>query len=1033
MTDEDSDSCSLYSLDSIEAPVVSSSPMSDGVCFEIIEIEKSPNQSLLLRSNNSKPVSEGSSGLKCWYTNATSLTSEKLDELRAECVDTAYDVRFVTETWFNDQSVINIEGYDCFRRDRSNKRGGGVCIYTSSSGSFNFREINDVQLNSRDIEQVWCVADSGKELILLGCIYRPKIIRNNIGEVGSLDEHRKRDMEINKSIYRANSLVRKGTYQGMLLVGDFNFTELFWNENESKILTEAEGPVEFINCLNKCFLTQNVFFKTFQQELSRLTNILDLVITEAQERVEDLKAGSVLGGKDHGHLSISWTYKTKGKDLVFGDKFRKTKFNYKRGDYAGMNVHFGSMNWESIFEGMKVGECYRVFLEKYVEACELFIPKINAESKRRVRSPWLSKELKLMMRIKNEKWCKFVSGGRKSDKLNNEYKEQCRVVKQTMNKNISEYEFILARNYAKNPKALYGYMKSKQRVCERIGSLNRKDGSSTTDKVEIAELLNEQFESVFTVDEGDAQEFGKRTEFTCNGDGIINRQDILVRLNKLNCEKAPGGDGVTQRVLMNCSEKFSVVLEVIFNRAMEDGDVPVEWREANIYPLFKRGSKLQASNYRPVSLTSVCCKVMEGIVRDNITIHLNRHNLISARQHGFVHQKACVTNLLECQHKVSAGMGANKPMDVLYTDFEKAFDKVSHRKLMIKLEAYGIGGKLLKWIKSFLTDRRQKVVMGTAVSKWRVITSGVPQGSVLGPLLFVIYINDLPDRIINVFEMYADDSKVIAGVEDETDTSLQVDINEIKNWCTRWSMSLNSGKCKIMHFGKQNPRKSYYIEGVEGKVWLETTEVEKDLGVMISSDGRNSKQVEAAVSKANRALGRMRKTFKYFNIKLFKTLYPAFVRTHLEFASAVWNSMSRKDINKLEGIQKRATKMVIELRGLEYEERLRVLGMTSLETRRKRGDLLQIYKIKKGFEKVELDMDTRGTGGVSRRHNSQIIRDKHVNTPMRDNFLLNRNATTWNMLPSEIAEADTVNQFKARLDKHMSTETWRRSVYRNGI
>jgi hypothetical protein len=130
----------------------------------------------------------------------------------------------------------------------------------------------------------------------------------------------------------------------------------------------------------------------------------------------------------------------------------------------------------------------------------------------------------------------------------------------------------------------------------------------------------------------------------------------------------------------------------------------------------------------------------------------------------------------------------------------------------------------------------------------------------------------------------------------------------------------------------------------------------------------------------------MRKTFKYFNIQLFKVLYPAFVRTHLEFASAVWNSMTRREINRLEGIQKRATKMVIELRGLVYEDR---------------------------------------------RHNKQIIKEKHVNTPMRDGFLLNRNATTWNMLPSEIAEADTVNQFKARLDKHMTSETWRGSVYRN--
>ena len=212
---------------------------------------------------------------------------------------------------------------------------------------------------------------------------------------------------------------------------------------------------------------------------------------------------------------------------------------------------------------------------------------------------------------------------------------------------------------------------------------------------------------------------------------------------------------------------------------------------------------------------------------------------------------------------------------------------------------------------------------------------------------------------------------------------------------------------------------------------MQESEVEKDLGIMVSSDGKHGKQVEAAVSKANSALGRMRKTFKFFNIELFKQLYPAFVRTHLEFASAVWNSMTRSEINKVEGIQKRATKMVIELRGLEYEDRLRELGITDLETRRKRGDLLQIYKIKKGFELVDLDIrENEGVSeGISRRHNSQITREKQGGT-MRDKFLLNRTATTWNFLPSEIAETDTVNQFKAKIDRHMKSETWRRSVYR---
>ena len=175
----------------------------------------------------------------------------------------------------------------------------------------------------------------------------------------------------------------------------------------------------------------------------------------------------------------------------------------------------------------------------------------------------------------------------------------------------------------------------------------------------------------------------------------------------------------------------------------------------------------------------------------------------------------------------------------------------------------------------------------------------------------------------------------------------------------------------------------------------------------------------------------MRKTFKFFNIKLFKIICPTFIRTHLEFASSVWNSMTKGDIKKIEGIQKRATKMVIELRGMEYEERLEALGLTTLDIRRKRGDMIQIYKIMKGVETVGINMEPdKSYKNIERRHRHQISRDKFVNTPMRDGFLPNRSATTWNLLPPEIAEAETVNSFKARIDRHMKSDSWRRSVYR---
>ena len=533
---------------------------------------------------------------------------------------------------------------------------------------------------------------------------------------------------------------------------------------------------------------------------------MDLLITESRERVYELKSGPVLGASNQGqgHLCINWKYCLKQLDATNGQvRFKRTKYDFKRANYAGMKYFFGSLNWSEIFEGKNVGCCYETFMNKYKIACEEFIPKVRIEEKKRKKPPWLSKELRVMMRIKSNLWRAFTSSGRKSEELNIKYKEQCKLVKRTMSNNICKFELELVKGHVKNPKGLFTYINSKQNIKETIRSLSNSEGVPTTDKSEISEILSKQFESVYSVDDGSEPDFENRTEFLCPENNLISRLDIMERLDKLNCTKAPGRDQVTQYVLKNCSEELSLALEIIFKRSLEEGEIPKEWREASITPIFKKGSKLEASNYRPVSLTSVCCKVLEGIVRERITSHLIKHKLISPSQHGFVKEKTCVTNLLECQHVVSGLLNENKSVDVLYTDFEKAFDKVSHTKLIIKLRAYGVREKLLEWVKSFLRDRKQCVVMGNIESEWRDIRSGVPQGSVLGPLLFVIYINDLPDGLTNCFKMYADDSKVIAEAVDLDQVStLQEDIGKIKEWCDKWSMCLNSNKCKVMHLGK---------------------------------------------------------------------------------------------------------------------------------------------------------------------------------------------------------------------------------------
>jgi hypothetical protein len=323
---------------------------------------------------------------------------------------------------------------------------------------------------------------------------------------------------------------------------------------------------------------------------------------------------------------------------------------------------------------------------------------------------------------------------------------------------------------------------------------------------------------------------------------------------------------------------------------------------------------------------------------------------------------------------------------------------VSHKKLLIKLGAYGFNGMIVNWIGAFLNDRRQRVMIGNECSSWESVISGVPQGSVLGPLLFVIFINDLPRSVKNECKLYADDSKIMGKVRCVDDcVILQSDIDRVVNWAIEWQSLFNIGKCIVLRMGKNNPEYEYTMldPSKNNRIKLSVTQVEKDLGILISNDLKWNQQIAKATRLAQFALSQIRNTFVCHEPEIIRPLYLALVRSHLEYAVAVWNPHLVQDCNKLEKIQKRATKLCPKLRKKPYEERLKNFQITTLKTRRERGDLIQFYKIVHGLEEVkwvkELKcLETSDTNRPSlRRHRNHYYRESKTCT-VREKFFINR-------------------------------------------
>ena len=589
-----------------------------------------------------------------------------------------------------------------------------------------------------------------------------------------------------------------------------------------------------------------------------------------------------------------------------------------------------------------------------------------------------------------------------SKKLKNE------IFKFDIDKEKKVIESGSAREYFK-------YVKRKTICREVIPPLSKENNEYAYSDLEKASILNNYFCSVFTKDNYVLPDFSVskvENNNLCLNNIYFSDYIVAQKIGKIKNSCSPGYDGFTATPLKKMKNFIAKPLSMLFSISMASGVLPSIWKKAIIIPIFKKGDKSNSANYRPISLTSIICKIMESIIKDNILSYLNRNDLIYSKQYGFMPKKSTNAQLLTYFNDISSHLLNGCQVDSIYLDYSKAFDSIVHGKLLYKLEKYGITGNLLVWLASFLVDRQQMVKVNYSYSDWSTVLSGVPSGSVLGPILFLIYIDDLSNCSPDLKSLYlfADDAKCFSVIKSSHDCMIfQNSLVDISNWSNLWQLNLSPDKCQVISF--THHQNSFVFNYSVNSIPLLRVNNVVDLGINFSQNLSFSPHIKDTCNKARRKASIILNCFKSKNKVILYKAFTTFVRPILEYCSNLWNPFRKSEIALVESVQKRFTKRLDGLSDLQYFERLEVLKAETLEQRRLKSDLSMYYKII--HEMVDLPVEEFFSirNGVTRNNGASLYKNKFRSNAERYYFQ-NRCINAWNALPTNVANAASPLVFK---------------------